>query len=172
MARTLRMYSFSGTTPSSAVTWNFSSFTGRELTLIHFSVPAAHISTWYPLIGQPPSLWGASRRWTGSHGWLRGEALTGGVLDSQDLSGLTGVSGARLVLRADLELDLSSLDDVRDPSGPDVFPHFTQRVPSFSFFSNEYLQEEDTKLSLAMTESLSSQNSPTPTLFSAATRNT
>lgn len=25
-------------------------------------------------------------------------------------------------------------------SGPDVLPHLTQRVPSFSFFSREYLQ--------------------------------
>lgn len=41
-ALTLRMYSFSGTTPSS--TRYFRSFTGRELTLIHFPVPASHIS--------------------------------------------------------------------------------------------------------------------------------
>lgn len=26
-------------------------------------------------------------------------------------------------------------------SGPDVLPHFTQRVPSFSFFSTEYLKD-------------------------------
>ena len=57
---------------------------------------------------------------------LRGEALTGGVLDGQDLSGLAGVSGARLVLRADLELDLSSLDDVRDP----VLTVRTRRLPA------------------------------------------
>lgn len=44
MALTLKIYSFSGTTPSS--TRYFSSFTGRELTLIHFSVPASHISMW------------------------------------------------------------------------------------------------------------------------------
>lgn len=56
MALTLRMYSFSGMIPSS--TRYFSSFTGRELTLIHFSVPASHISMWYPLMGQPPSCCG------------------------------------------------------------------------------------------------------------------
>lgn len=51
-ALTLRTYSLSGTTPSS--TLNFKSFIGRELTLIHFSVPTGHISTWYPIIGLPP----------------------------------------------------------------------------------------------------------------------
>lgn len=56
MALTRRMYSFSGTMPSS--TRYLSSLTGRELTLIHFSVPARHISTWYPVTGQPPSLCG------------------------------------------------------------------------------------------------------------------
>lgn len=55
-ALTLRMYSFSGVTPSS--TRYLSSFTGREFTLIHFSVPASHISMWYPLTGAPPSVCG------------------------------------------------------------------------------------------------------------------
>lgn len=51
-ALTRRIYSLSGIIPSSAL--YFRSLIGRELILIHFSVPAGHASTWYPMIGLPP----------------------------------------------------------------------------------------------------------------------
>lgn len=51
-ALTLSTYSLSGTTPSS--TLHFRSLIGRELIRIHFSVPASHISTLYPIIGLTP----------------------------------------------------------------------------------------------------------------------